>query len=216
MLNSTVCDDTDACTELDVCTNGVCAGARLDADNDGEISDACGGGDCNDGDPKIGPQIVEGPFYGPLCSDTIDNDCDTLIDGADDNCVDQSTLLASASVAPADGTTAVIVTAVPRDALGVPLGVGLTVEIRADMLATVTGTGACGVPAVSCATAIDAGGGSYTVTATSVTVGNVQFSAVIVGTPDLPILQTATVNFDASSFVVITTDTTITSADAGT
>jgi len=44
--------------------------------------------DCDDTDPEVNPGILEG-FYGqPVCSDSIDNDCDGFVDAADDGCDD--------------------------------------------------------------------------------------------------------------------------------
>ena len=47
-----------------------------DADGDGFSSDE----DCNDNDAAIHPGA------GEVCDDTIDNDCDELIDAADSDC----------------------------------------------------------------------------------------------------------------------------------
>ncbi|MFC1611849.1 MopE-related protein [Myxococcota bacterium] len=45
-----------------------------DQDQDGFATTACGGDDCNDGDPAISPAANE------VCDDEIDNDCDSLVD----------------------------------------------------------------------------------------------------------------------------------------
>ncbi|MGA1393845.1 MAG: SUMF1/EgtB/PvdO family nonheme iron enzyme, partial [Phycisphaerales bacterium] len=47
-----VCDDGDPCT-VDACVDGVCVHTPIDADGDGYPSIACGGGDCDDGDPNV-------------------------------------------------------------------------------------------------------------------------------------------------------------------
>ena len=44
------------------------------------------GRDCDDDAPAINPGADEGPFGGPLCSDGLDNDCDSLVDAADPVC----------------------------------------------------------------------------------------------------------------------------------
>jgi hypothetical protein len=86
-LNNTApCDDGDDCTVDDVCADGECSGAPLDADQDGYPSDACGGTDCNDAEAAINPGATEAPFGDPVCSDQIDNDCDGLVDGQDNGC----------------------------------------------------------------------------------------------------------------------------------
>ena len=79
--NPASCDDGDACTMNDVCSNGVCAGEPLDADSDGFVSDACPNGtDCDDGSAAVNPDADE------ICDDGIDNDCNGDIDGDDAAC----------------------------------------------------------------------------------------------------------------------------------
>jgi len=79
--NTASCDDGDACTMNDVCSNGVCAGEPLDADSDGFVSDACPNGtDCDDGSAAVNPDADE------ICDDGIDNDCNGDIDGDDAAC----------------------------------------------------------------------------------------------------------------------------------
>jgi hypothetical protein len=84
--NTAACDDSDACTMNDTCSGGTCTGMPLDSDGDTYVSDACGGADCNDSDGNIHPGVFEGPQGAPICSDNIDNDCDTLTDLNDDTC----------------------------------------------------------------------------------------------------------------------------------
>lgn len=69
--NNTPCTDLDdACTLGDTCQNGACVpGPAPDADGDGHVTDACGGGDCDDGEETVNPDADE------LC-DGLDNDCD--------------------------------------------------------------------------------------------------------------------------------------------
>lgn len=60
-----------------------------DQDIDGYTSDggSCGGTDCDDTDANVNPGVTE--EYPPdlaICSDSIDNDCDGLIDTADPGC----------------------------------------------------------------------------------------------------------------------------------
>ena len=54
-----------------------------DSDQDGAERLACGGDDCDDGNSGIGPGMAED------CADGLDNDCDELIDGADESCASQ-------------------------------------------------------------------------------------------------------------------------------
>ena len=56
-----------------------------DVDGDGIPDEDCGGWDCDDTDPLVNPDIVEGRIAGN-CDDEKDNDCDTLIDEEDDGC----------------------------------------------------------------------------------------------------------------------------------
>jgi predicted CxxxxCH...CXXCH cytochrome family protein len=43
-------------------------------------------GDCDDNDPAVFPGNNEGPYYDPSCSDGVDNDCNSQIDGSDGKC----------------------------------------------------------------------------------------------------------------------------------
>jgi hypothetical protein len=50
----------------------------------------CGATDCDDGNGAVNPGATEGPFNDPTCSDTLDNDCDTLVDALEDpGCLSQ-------------------------------------------------------------------------------------------------------------------------------
>ena len=51
-----------------------------DGDSDGFYDDACGGEDCDDGDPAVNPDAVED------CENGIDDDCDGLTDYDDEDC----------------------------------------------------------------------------------------------------------------------------------
>jgi len=111
------CADGYYCTENDECSGGVCGGTEVDcsiAENDcnlGVCSEAlggacaqvpilggttcdtnctiggtCSGGLCEGGAPT-GVSDPEGPPGDATCADFIDNDCDTLFDEADPDCV---------------------------------------------------------------------------------------------------------------------------------
>lgn len=59
---------------------GPMEGACDDRDEDGYLSTACGGTDCDDDDPNVSPGAFE------ICDDGIDNDCNELVDEADPAC----------------------------------------------------------------------------------------------------------------------------------
>ncbi|MDH5493431.1 MAG: putative metal-binding motif-containing protein [Myxococcales bacterium] len=70
------CSDEDVCT-IDRCDEAAktCRHMPRDFDEDGEADFRCEGGtDCDDRDPFRGSLIAE------ICLDSIDNDCDTLVD----------------------------------------------------------------------------------------------------------------------------------------
>jgi len=74
------CDDAEICT-TDRCIEGIgCRTTARDDDRDGAVSSACGGTDCNDGNPRIRPGITE------VCDDGVDNDCNSAADCADRAC----------------------------------------------------------------------------------------------------------------------------------
>jgi hypothetical protein len=64
----------------DVADTGVEAGNPCDEDNDGYLSTACDGGDCNDHDPRVHPNIVGWVYDVPDAYPNGDWDCDGTID----------------------------------------------------------------------------------------------------------------------------------------
>jgi len=84
------CDDEDdtVSPDLDEVCDGVdnnCDGItdEVDADGDGFVSLDCQGDDCDDANPDVNPDTEE------VCDDDIDNDCDGMVDGEDeDDCDD--------------------------------------------------------------------------------------------------------------------------------
>ncbi len=80
----TDCDDTrsdvspggiEICDGVDEDCNGIVD--DKDSDGDGAVDSLCGGSDCDDEDPALGPDVPED------CHDGIDNNCNGTIDGAD-------------------------------------------------------------------------------------------------------------------------------------
>ncbi|NMB77054.1 MAG: DUF11 domain-containing protein [Myxococcales bacterium] len=83
--DTNACDDNDSCTE-NSCSSGACLATPLDADDDGYGPAACGGSDCDDSNASVNPAASEGPLGQPTCQDSLDNDCDSRIDGQDTGC----------------------------------------------------------------------------------------------------------------------------------
>jgi hypothetical protein len=88
----TDCDDTrgqvnpgasEACDGLDNDCDGDVPPDEVDEDGDNYRLCA---NDCEDDNPAVNPGVTEGPFRDPLCSDTVDNDCDGKVDLADSQC----------------------------------------------------------------------------------------------------------------------------------
>jgi len=71
--------------------NRIGTGDCWDDDYDGYDDEDCGGTDCDDSDYWINPGADE------ICTDSVDNDCDGLIDGADPECPAAFTLDLDAS-----------------------------------------------------------------------------------------------------------------------
>lgn len=93
--NAVECDDGDACTEVDVCGSGSCAGTETDCDDD----DLCTEEECVDGEcVYTDVECDEGyecsaetgnceEIVVTQCTD--DTECDDLVDCTDDACVDE-------------------------------------------------------------------------------------------------------------------------------
>ncbi|MBD89573.1 MAG: hypothetical protein CL940_04495 [Deltaproteobacteria bacterium] len=80
-VTGTACDDGDPCTQGESCNSGVCQGGLLpDLDLDGQVSEACGGMDCDDSDKSVFKGTDE------TCDDGVDNDCDGDTDSDDVDC----------------------------------------------------------------------------------------------------------------------------------
>lgn len=88
--DSTPCDDGNNCSTQDTCQGGACTTGTTDkdSDSDGYYDSACPGGtDCDDSLDSVHPGASEGPSTDPTCTDTHDNDCDTLVDINDPDCI---------------------------------------------------------------------------------------------------------------------------------
>lgn len=86
-----VCNDESSCT-LDACDDAVgCVFVARDLDDDGFVSSACGGADCDDYDAHILPGVTE------ICDNRRDDDCDGLRDYLDPTCMPTNDRCAQAS-----------------------------------------------------------------------------------------------------------------------
>ncbi|MBI5517020.1 MAG: PPC domain-containing protein [Deltaproteobacteria bacterium] len=96
-----LCDDGDRCT-LDRCDEATrsCVRLRLDADSDGFASIACGGPDCDDGNPLVNPRVAE------QCANRVDDNCDGRTDCADPVCALTATCRGCFATGPEDNPTA--------------------------------------------------------------------------------------------------------------
>jgi len=74
------CDDVDDCT-VDECDEDEegCVHAEVDGDGDGYVPASCGGTDCDDARFDVHPEALD------LACDSVDNDCDTVLDVLDDD-----------------------------------------------------------------------------------------------------------------------------------
>ncbi len=89
------CDDNDpasfpGATKICDGRDNNCDGKKdfsTDEDKDNDGVPLCNN-DCDDNNPDMFPGNQEGPFGDPSCSDSIDNDCDRLIDSNDTSCND--------------------------------------------------------------------------------------------------------------------------------
>ena len=85
--DGTACYDGDDCTINDQCESGACApGILWDDDGDGYGPTDCGGNDCDDGNPSVNTDSIEGPPGHPVCSNGLDDDCDGSSDLEDFGC----------------------------------------------------------------------------------------------------------------------------------
>ncbi len=138
----------------------------------------------------------------------------TYIDATD---ASKSTLKVSASMAPSDGIASVQIFCVPKNDAGVLRGSGRTVEVFVTSPnVTLSGGTTCSSPSSTCKRATEVATGVYSVTAkASASVSTATFSAIVRETPDITITQTAIVNFNTGNFSVISSNSTITSSNAG-
>ena len=119
------CDDTDEtaypgapefCDGKDTDCDGI--GPAEEVDDDGDGYKICEG-DCDDIDPDVSPDAVEGAIDDPTCSDGIDNDCDGLTD-TDAECIailvpDEQSTIQDAIDAASPGNTILISQGIYRE-----------------------------------------------------------------------------------------------------
>jgi hypothetical protein len=92
VVKGTDCDDDNPSTFLGAAAIDGPDNCMKDADDD-DYGDAIAelpvvqGTDCNDDNADVNPDGVEGPPKDPVCSDGLDNDCDSFVDDADSDCV---------------------------------------------------------------------------------------------------------------------------------
>jgi hypothetical protein len=102
--SGTDCDDTnpniypgavEACDGEDSDCDGTTPVDESDADTDqyvecgpyvGTLPGLLGGDDCDDSRSDVSPGLIEAPWNDPICSDGVDNDCDTFADINDNGC----------------------------------------------------------------------------------------------------------------------------------
>ncbi|MFC1654515.1 RCC1 domain-containing protein [Myxococcota bacterium] len=90
VTDGTACVNPDPCSDLDTCQSGACAAGTPNKDTDGDtyVDLACGGNDCDDDATAVNPGVVEQSYGQPMCTDTIDNDCDGDTDVDDTGCME--------------------------------------------------------------------------------------------------------------------------------
>lgn len=77
---------TEICNGIDDNCDGVTD--DVDEDFDGYAAETCGGDDCDDNRSDVNPGVTEGCCVAANCFDKIDNDCDGLIDQAEQGCLE--------------------------------------------------------------------------------------------------------------------------------
>jgi hypothetical protein len=85
--DGSACDDGLYCTSGETCLAGNCAGSDRDCDD----GDTCTLDACDEANDACDNQLIpnpntEGVWVGGSCTDSVDNDCDRLVDDADPDC----------------------------------------------------------------------------------------------------------------------------------